>query len=306
MTTPVRGQRVSGVGSAVDTDGFGAPTGMDPHCFEVRVPPGNSGHVSVVEHFGIASGAFGRPSAERCNLPRRAWGAIRDDVKRHFNERLKEKGLPPGSWKSGVTRLERLLGQELLVLCWAIEAADASVIATAMGNWLALRPEERWWLYAMTAASTGEAKHAEIGWRKALRFALTENPVREALASALPAEPQLTRGKARRRPIQDRLAPRLPGFEDQSSPFMMDAFPSASVSNDGALGDTHAGTVFAEGCAVADRAGDTSSEGLGGSPKRAKGGSKPNVDGTGQLLEGQKTARARQGVRARRAATSHG
>ena len=47
-----------------------------------------------------------------------------------------------------------------------------------MHNWLGLVPEERWWLYTMTNAATGHAVNGRNkGWRKAVRFALTENPV---------------------------------------------------------------------------------------------------------------------------------
>jgi hypothetical protein len=39
-------------------------------------------------------------------------------------------------------------------------------------------PEERWWLYTMTNAATGHAVQGRNkGWRKAVRYALTENPV---------------------------------------------------------------------------------------------------------------------------------
>ncbi len=37
-------------------------------------------------------------------------------------------------------------------------------------------PEERWWLYTMTAATTGQAMQKDVGWRKALRAALADNP----------------------------------------------------------------------------------------------------------------------------------
>ena len=44
-------------------------------------------------------------------------------------------------------------------------------------NWEGLAPEERWWLYTMTVANTGQALiHRGVGWRKALRAALTETP----------------------------------------------------------------------------------------------------------------------------------
>ena len=41
---------------------------------------------------------------------------------------------------------------------------------------LALAPEERWWLYTMTVATTGQAMRKGIGWRKALRAAIADNP----------------------------------------------------------------------------------------------------------------------------------
>ena len=45
-------------------------------------------------------------------------------------------------------------------------------IPVAVRNWLALRPEERWWLFGMTAISTGGMTDGDKGWRMALRHAL--------------------------------------------------------------------------------------------------------------------------------------
>lgn len=42
------------------------------------------------------------------------------------------------------------------------------------GKWLALRPEERWWLYAKTAAEAAKADQGQRGWRKALYCALSD------------------------------------------------------------------------------------------------------------------------------------
>ena len=42
---------------------------------------------------------------------------------------------------------------------------------------LGLVPEERWWLYTMTAAQTAHYAKHNVGWRRAIRYALTENPV---------------------------------------------------------------------------------------------------------------------------------
>jgi hypothetical protein len=113
---------------------------------------------------------------ERAEVSRARWTAIAEPLRRAFNERLKEKGLSTSRWVVGPNKVERLLGKELCVLVWAIEKAHESMIPVAITNWSGLRPEERWWLFTMTAAATGGIDDGEIGWRKALRYALTENP----------------------------------------------------------------------------------------------------------------------------------
>src|SRR6266849_11193387 len=155
------------------TIGFGCPNEVDPHHFIVEIPAGRTAKVVITEHYGIKVGINGNPEiAERCLLPRQAWTAISEDVKREFNQRLKEKRLPTSRWSVGENKVERLLGKELLVLAWAVEQADISVIPNAIRNWIGLKPEERWWLYTMTAAATGLAHQTGLGWRGALRQAL--------------------------------------------------------------------------------------------------------------------------------------
>jgi len=68
------------------------------------------------------------------------------------------------------------LGKELCILCWAVEEATPDDIPNALRNWEALAPEERWWLYTMTVATTGQAMQRGLGWRKALRAAIADNP----------------------------------------------------------------------------------------------------------------------------------
>ena len=191
--------------AARDTEGFGCPVGIDPHHLCVQVPVGRNDPVQIVEKFGIRGGTDGLPDeVVRGELLRAKWTAIAEHVKRVFNQRLKEKGLATGKWVTGDNKLERLLGKELCVLAWAIESADESLVAVALKNWSGLKPEERWWLFTMTAAATGEASDKDVGWRKALRFALTENPVKDA---------EDFRAK-RRRPEQQDLIPKpLPLFD---------------------------------------------------------------------------------------------
>ncbi|MEY3283532.1 MAG: hypothetical protein RIR86_1545 [Acidobacteriota bacterium] len=53
-----------------------------------------------------------------------------------------------------------------------IEQLEIERIPVAVRNWLALRPEERWWLFGMTAMVTGGIADAGRGWRIALQHAL--------------------------------------------------------------------------------------------------------------------------------------
>jgi Protein of unknown function (DUF3780) len=66
-------------------------------------------------------------------------------------------------------------------------------------SWIGLRPEERWWLFNITAAATGYVEHADIGWRKALRFALTENPLAELTPEQQRSQAMASLAKTKRR-----------------------------------------------------------------------------------------------------------
>jgi hypothetical protein len=195
------------------TIGFGVPNELDPHHFVVEIPAGKSSEVVISEHYGIKAGIGGQPEiAERCYLPRRAWSCIAEEVKREFNQRLKEKNVSGSRWSVGENPVERLLGKELLILAWAIERADEAVIPNAVRNWIGLKPEERWWLYTMTAAATGAPKDVGVGWRKALQHALTENPLKDPA----PVEFRGTRSRGRTQPEYTPQM-RLPGFENTES-----------------------------------------------------------------------------------------
>jgi hypothetical protein len=115
----------------------------------------------------------------RIDISKRKWQMVKDTLTTEFNARLKKEGLRVGKFTaSGGVPVERLFGKEIMVLLWAIEDCDPGAVSTAIRNWKGLMPEERWWLYTMTNAATGEL-HDKKGWRKALRFALCENPVVE-------------------------------------------------------------------------------------------------------------------------------
>jgi hypothetical protein len=185
--------------------GFGfCPQASAPH-FLVSIPAGNREEVLISEHLTWDEATAATPPTFalgeiegklRVLLPRAKWDAIADEVRVEFNKRLKQEGLKAGAWKTGTNPVSRLLGKELVLLAWAIEEADPALIPAAVKNWLGLVPEERWWLYTMTCAATGHAVQGRNkGWRKAVRYALTENPVSDAPHEPLPVfELQRQRG----------------------------------------------------------------------------------------------------------------
>lgn len=167
------------------TLGFGFQPDESEHHFVATIPRGTRQDVLIAEHLRFdpenaqpSLGVGMHDARVRVLLAHAKWDAIADDVRVEFNRRLKQQGRPVGRWKRGDNPVTRLLGKELTLLGWAIEDADPALIPTAVKNWLGLAPEERWWLFTMTNAATGHALHGrDRGWRKAVRYALTENPV---------------------------------------------------------------------------------------------------------------------------------
>lgn len=154
------------------TLGFGVPATTDPHHFVVDISKAISGSVRIIESLGLEAKDHQTGVIERVVIDRIRWNAIRSEVQRAFNVRLKEHNLKPSSWKTGDNMVDRLLGRELCVLAWAVEGMDEANFGIAVRNWLALTPEERWWLFGMTATATGGLGDGGKGWRLALRHAL--------------------------------------------------------------------------------------------------------------------------------------
>ena len=171
------------------TLGFGVPATSDPHHFKVVIPKASAGKVQIIEHLGLQSASNDNAVIDRVLLDRPRWTAIRAEVQRAFNGRLAAYGIKPATWKVGDNPVDRLLGKELCVLAWAVEQMEMEKIPVAVRNWLALRPEERWWLFGMTAMSTGGVMDGGNGWRVALKHALGDVAQSELLA------PRMRRGK---------------------------------------------------------------------------------------------------------------
>lgn len=160
------------------------------HGFVITVPKGTGRDdlVAITEHrengaieIAEQTDAAATPTAPnlRVLLDRRRWEELSPVFWDDANRRLRANGLPTSRWVKNPTApipVHPSLGKELCILCWAVEEAPPDDIPNALRNWETLAPEERWWLYTMAVATTGQAMQKGIGWRKALRAALADNP----------------------------------------------------------------------------------------------------------------------------------
>jgi len=179
---------------------FGAPDTFGAHLFRVEIPASRNEPVVILEDYGYRGQEGGIPrDEERVVLLRSTWSAIADIARREFNDRLKAVKILTGRWHTGTNLVDRLLGKELCVLAWAAETANNEQLPIICSKWAALRPEERWWLFAMTVAEAGLPEDNQRGWRRALFLALSDG------------EKRVTR-KRRPRPVEQDLF-KLPLFE---------------------------------------------------------------------------------------------
>ena len=130
------------------------------HGFLIDVPKGSAAAevVCITEHRGNELNHLGARAAEapqpndpalRVVIDRNRWLALAPAFWDEANRRLRANGLPVAKFQKNPAKPE---------------------------IWETLAPEERWWLYTMTVATTGQAMQKGIGWRKALRAALADNP----------------------------------------------------------------------------------------------------------------------------------
>ena len=201
---------------------FGFDPGESQHHFLVNIPRGSTQEISISEHFtwsetsGSSAPTLGikDEGQVRVILARPKWDVLSDEVRAELNQRLKRMGRKAGSWHVGHNLVRRELGKELVLLAWAVEDADPGIIRKAIANWKGLFPEERWWLYTQTAAATGHGvQDRGKGWRKAVRFALTENPV-TTRAQDEPSVPEFFQ-RARQHALFDEAPPRARQREEE-------------------------------------------------------------------------------------------
>ena len=161
------------------------------HGFLIDVPKGTGvgDLISITEHRGDDLNLLGERSSAAPNpndpalrvvIDRGRWLLLAPSFWEDANRRLRANGLPPAKFQKNPAKpipVHPSLGKELCILCWAVEDASPDDIPNALRNWDILAPEERWWLYTMTVATTGQAMQKGIGWRKALRAAIAANPL---------------------------------------------------------------------------------------------------------------------------------
>jgi hypothetical protein len=160
------------------------------HGFLVTVPKGSGGTdlICITEHRGNDLNSLGECSTDtpspsdpalRVVIDRTRWLALAPAFWEEANRRLRANGLSIAKFPKNPSKpvpVHPSLGKELCILCWAVEDAPPDDIPNALRNWEALAPEERWWLFTMTVATTGQAMQKGLGWRKALRAAIADNP----------------------------------------------------------------------------------------------------------------------------------
>ncbi len=160
------------------------------HGFVIDIPKGIGGEdlIFITEHRGEDLDHLGANATHSRSLTdpslrvtndRARWLALAPAFWDEANRRLRANGLAVAKFQKNPSKpvpVHPSLGKELCILCWAVESASPDDIPNALRNWESLAPEERWWLYTMTVATTGQANQKNIGWRKALRAALADNP----------------------------------------------------------------------------------------------------------------------------------
>jgi len=177
--------------------GFGFDPGESSHHFVVIIQEKAEDPVNIEERFEwegetetVAANA--KAPVVKVRLDRYRWDRIADVVKGQFNKKIRAAGHRSVSWKANqLNILPPHFGKELILLAWAVEDIDESLIPNVIANWTGLEPEERWWLYTtINATFTREEIGKDRGWRKAIKIAFSENPVPEIPGERFVEEPE--------------------------------------------------------------------------------------------------------------------
>ena len=166
---------------------FGFEPAESPYHFAVAPSPGDTGQFRLEERFAFPPDQTAKRRREvKAVLDSYRWSRIEAPARAEFNHRLAGLGVKRATWHAGDTLLAPHFGKELVLLAWAVEDSDPTVIPNMIANWRGLAPEERWWLYTTVNATSGHPEHGrDRGWRKAIKIALAENPALDATPGAV-------------------------------------------------------------------------------------------------------------------------
>jgi hypothetical protein len=177
--------------------GFGFDPGESSHHFAVIIPENEESPVIIEERFEWTDGEKTAPDACKAPLVKvyldhYRWERIAETTRERFNKKIRAEGHRSVSWKTGHPNiLPPHFGKELILLAWAVEDMDESLIPHVIANWTGLEPEERWWLYTTVNATFTRAEVGkDRGWRKAIKIAFSENPVPEVPRQRFVEEPE--------------------------------------------------------------------------------------------------------------------
>ena len=113
-----------------------------------------------------------------------------------LGERAAERQVRLGGQK---TKLSGARGKELCLLFWALEDGPDTLLDTITRSWVAIAPEERWWLYS-TINGTGnnhpDSGH-DRGWRAAIKVAFRDEASSAGAGVARVAGPGVPRRRQR-------------------------------------------------------------------------------------------------------------
>lgn len=192
---------------------FGFDPDESPYHFVVAML---NGVVTFAERFalpGTAANPAGDPPRQpvlKATLDRYRWGRVAETAAEVFNRRLRHAGFRAASWKDPETLLAPYFGKELVLLVWAVEDGDPTLLPNMVANWVALAPEERWWLYTTINATAGHPEHGkQRGWRKAIKIAFAESPTALPPSSLLRDEAAFRERRAEYRVLPPAPSPSL-------------------------------------------------------------------------------------------------
>ena len=131
--------------------GFGLSLDSLSHHFLLNLCDKKCPYIYISEHFEFYENEERRtieysidpnhPSM-RVVLPYKKWEAIESSIQFTLNQSLKRAGIKTSKFTVGFNLLPKLLGKEVILLCWAIEDADPALIPMAIKNWQGLKPED--------------------------------------------------------------------------------------------------------------------------------------------------------------------